>query len=81
MRATLESSSKRGGFDRISNCQKFWNFENWKLEIQNIFCFVCEPNESENHPSTSFKKLWVVGGGGWWCTEIIASALLLLFLN
>ena len=30
MRATLESSSKRGIFDRISSSQEFWNFENWK---------------------------------------------------
>ena len=55
------------------------NFENWKLEIENIFCIVCKLKENENHLSTSFKKLWVVGW--WWCTEIIASALLLLFLN
>ena len=79
MRATLESSLKKGSFDLISSCQEFWNFENWKWEIENIFCIVCELKESENHPSTSFKKLWVVGGGGGWCTE--ASALLLLFLN
>ena len=65
MRATLESSSKRVSFDRITSHQEFWNFENRKLEIENIFCFVCELKESENHPSTSFKKLWV-GGGGWW---------------
>ena len=81
MRATLESSSKRGSFDKIFSRQEFWNFENWKWEIENIFCIVCELKESENHLSTSFKKLWVGGGGGWWCTEIIASALLLLFLN
>ena len=81
MRATLESSSKRGSFDKIFSCQEFWNFENWKWEIENIFCIVCELKESENHLSTSFKKLWVVGGGGGGCTEIIASALLLLFLN
>jgi len=41
------------------------NFENWKLEIENIFCIVCKLKETENHLSTSFKKLWVVGGGGW----------------
>ena len=63
MRATLESSSKRGSFDRISSRQEFGNFENWKWEIENIFCFVCELKESENYPSTRLKKL--VGGGGW----------------
>ena len=63
VRATLESSSKRGSFDKISSRQEFWNFENWKWEIDNIFCIVCELKESENHLSTSFKKLWVVGGG------------------
>ena len=26
-RAASESSSKRKSFDRISNCQEFWNFE------------------------------------------------------
>ena len=60
MRATLESSLKRGSFDRISSHQEFWNFENWKWEIEDIFCIVCELKESENHLSTSFKKLWVV---------------------
>ena len=65
MRATLESSSKRGSFDRFSSCQELWNFENWKREIEIIFCIVCELKESGNHPSTSFKKLWVGGGGGW----------------
>ena len=79
MRDTLESSSKRESFDRISSHQEFQNLINWKWEIENIFCIVFELKESENHLSTSFKKLWV--GGGWWCTEIIASALLLLFLN
>ena len=63
VRATLESSSKRGSFDNIFSRQEFWNFENWKWEIENIFCIVCELKESENHLSTSFKKLWV--GGGW----------------
>ena len=57
MRATLESSSKRGSFDSISSSQEFGNFENWKWEIENIFCFVCELKESS---SSSFKKLWVV---------------------
>ena len=57
-RAAFEWSLKKGSFDRISNCQKFWNFENWKLEIENIFCFVCELQESENHPP-------VISGGGW----------------
>ena len=50
----------------------------------NISHLVCELNESENHHSTSFEKLWVVGGGGWvggGCTVIITSALLLFFLN
>ena len=64
MRATLESSSKRGSFDRISSRQEFQSFENWKWEIENIFCIVCGLKESENHPFTSFKKLWVGGGGG-----------------
>ena len=79
MRATLESSSKRGSFDRIFSRQEFWNFEYWKWELENIFCIVCELKESENYPSTSFKKLLVGCGGG--KAVIIASALLLLFLN
>ena len=66
VRATLESSSKRGSFDKIFSRQEFWNFENWKWEIENIFCIVCELKESENHPSNSFKALksygWVGGG-------------------
>ena len=66
MRATLESSSKRGSFEKIFSGQEFWNFENWKWEIENIFCIVCELKESENNPSTSFKKLGVGGGGWWW---------------
>ena len=64
VRFTLESSLKRGSLDWISSHQEFWNFENWKWEVENIFCIVCELKESENHPSTSFKKLWVGGGGG-----------------
>ena len=60
MRATLESSSKRGSFDRISSRQEIWNFGNMKLEIENIFGIVCELKESENHPSTTALK--VVGG-------------------
>ena len=69
MRATLESSSKWG---RISSCQEFQNFENWKWEIEKI---VCELKESENHLSTSFEKLWVVVGGGWvHCDYNISSA-------
>ena len=62
MRASLESSSNRGSFDRSSSCQEFLNFENWKWEIENILCIVSELKESENHPFTSFKKLWVGGG-------------------
>ena len=31
---------------------------------ENISHIVSELKESENQPSTSFKKLWV--GGGWW---------------
>ena len=58
MRATLESSLKRGSFDRNSSRQEFENFKT-------IFCFVCELEGSGNHPSTSFKKLWVGGGSGW----------------
>ena len=66
MRATLESSSKRGSFDRISSRQEFGNFENWKLEIENSFCFVCELKESKNHPSIQALKSygWVGGVGG-----------------
>ena len=30
--------------------------------MESVFCFVSELKESENHPSNSFKKLWV---GGW----------------
>ena len=63
MRATLESSSKRGSFDKIFSGQEFWNFENWKWEIENIFGTVCELKESENNPSNCFKRLWVVGCG------------------
>ena len=75
MRATLESSSKRGSFDRISSRQECQNFENWKWEIENIFCIVCELKESENHLSTSFKKLWVVVVGGWvHCDYNVSSA-------
>ena len=62
MRATLESSSKRGSIYRIFSCQEFWNFENLKWVIENIICIVCELQESEKDPSTSFKKLWL---GGW----------------
>ena len=63
MRATLESSSRRGSFERISSRQELWNFENFNWEIENIFCIVFELKESEKHPSTSLKKLWVGGGG------------------
>ena len=49
--------------------------ENWKWEIENIFCIVCELKESENHLSTSFKKLWVVVVGGWvHCDYNVSSA-------
>ena len=44
MRATLESSSNRGSFEGISSFQEFWNFENWKWEIENIFYIVCKLN-------------------------------------
>ena len=68
VRATLESTSKRGSFEKIFSCQEFWNLENWKWEIENIFCIVCELKESENHLSTSFKKLWL---DGWlWVGEL-----------
>ena len=42
--------------------------------MENIFCVVCELKESANHPSTSFKKLWV--GGWWWvsCDYNVSSA-------
>ena len=58
---------------------KFWQdlqssgvWEFWKLEmgVEIIFCIVWELKESENYPSTSFKKLWVVGG---WVTLQILS--------
>ena len=26
----------------ISSCQESWNFENWKLEMENIFSLVCK---------------------------------------
>ena len=78
MRATLQSSSKRGSFDRISSHQEGQNFENLKWEIENILCIVYELKESENHLSTSFKKLWVGGGwvvGGWVsCDYSVSSA-------
>ena len=78
VRATLESSSKKGSFDRICSRQEFWNFENWKWEMGNIFCIVCELKESETIFQPALKSYgWVVGG----CTVIITSALLLLFLN
>ena len=80
VRATLESSSKRGSLDRISSCQEFWNFENWQWEIENILWIVCELKESESHISTSLKKLLLVMVVGGWAL-IIMSALLLLFLN
>ena len=52
----------------------FWNF--WKQYFENfgknilkscgiMFHLDCELKESENHHSSSFKKLGVVGGGGW----------------
>ena len=28
--------------------REFWNFENLKWEIENIFCIVCELKESES---------------------------------
>ena len=37
VRATLESSSNRESFDRISGLQESWNFENWNMEILHIF--------------------------------------------
>ena len=33
VRATLESSSKKESFDRISSCQESWNYKNWIWEI------------------------------------------------
>ena len=53
-RAALESSSYRESFDRISNCQESQNFENWNLEMENIFSLVCKLNESEKQKSSSF---------------------------
>ena len=71
VRATLESSSS---FDRISSHNEFWNFKNWKWDIENMFCIVCELKESENHPSTSFIKLWVVVVGWLSCDYNVSSA-------
>ena len=66
MRATLESSSKIGSFDRISSHLEFWNFENRK---DLLCCFWAE--RERNHLSTTFEKfekLWVVGvqGSTYW---------------
>ena len=47
--STIESSSKRGSFDRISSHPEFWNFKNWK-------CIVCELKESESNPSPALKS-------------------------
>ena len=53
-RAASKSSLNRESFYRILNCQESWNFENWKFEMEDIFCLVCKLKESENHHSTSF---------------------------
>ena len=57
----------------IFSGQEFQNFKNWKWEVENIFCIVCELKDSVNHPYASFKKLWV---GGWWliCDYSVSSA-------
>ena len=34
--AATESSSNRGGIDRISSCQEFWNLEYVRLEYLHI---------------------------------------------
>ena len=49
-----------------SGVLEFWNFENRKWKIENIFYIVCELKELQNHLSTNLKKLWV--GGGWMTT-------------
>ena len=73
VRAILESSSKRGSFDRISSCQEFGNFENLKWE-KISFVFFVSWKKVKNPPSTSFRKLWV---GGQWvvsCDYSVSSA-------
>ena len=74
-RGTIESSSNKESFDRISSYQESWNFRNWKLEIENNFSLVFKLKESENRNSTRIEKLYV--GDGWWqlCREILALAL------
>ena len=64
VRATIESSSNRESFDRISSYQESWNFRNWKLEIENNFSLVFKLKESENRNSTRIEKLYVGDGGG-----------------
>ena len=63
-RGTIESSSNKESFDRISSYQESWNFRNWKLEIENNFSLVFKLKESENRNSTRIEKLYV--GDGWW---------------
>ena len=38
------------------------------------YLWFCELKESKNRPSTSFKKLWVVGGGWVSCDYNVSSA-------
>ena len=49
------------------------NFGILKMEDRKYLLYS-ELKESENHPSTRFKKLWV--GGGWWvsCDYSVSSA-------
>ena len=63
-RGTIESSSNKESFDRISSYQESWNFRNWKLEIENNFSLVFKLQESENRNSTRIEQLYV--GDGWW---------------
>ena len=36
LRVTIESSSKRGSVDKVSSRHESRNFENWKLDIENL---------------------------------------------
>ena len=57
VKATIESSSNRESFDRISSCQE-------SLDIESNFSLVFKLKESESHNSTRLEKLYVGDGGG-----------------
>ena len=59
-KSTSESSSNKEIFDRISNCQESWNFENWNFQIEDIVCLVCKLNDSETSHSNMELWLWLL---------------------